>query len=63
MATIEQRVQALDGTCLCGPYRDGWRVFVSLPKAPWAKPDRDAGARTEAIGDGMATIDKERTGA
>lgn len=63
LATIEQRVQALDGTCLCGPYRDGWRVFVSLPKAPWAKPDRDAGARTEAIGDGMTTIDKERTGA
>ncbi|WEV73123.1 histidine kinase [Bifidobacterium sp. ESL0790] len=40
LSDIEQRVHALDGTSLCGPYRDGWRVFVSLPKEPWT----DAGA-------------------
>ncbi|WEV74739.1 histidine kinase [Bifidobacterium sp. ESL0798] len=39
LADIEQRVHALGGTSLCGPYRDGWRVFVSLPKAPWTKAD------------------------
>ncbi|MBT1176364.1 two-component sensor histidine kinase [Bifidobacterium callimiconis] len=40
LADIEVRVRALGGTSLCGPYRDGWRVFVSVPKAPWV---RDSG--------------------
>ena len=35
LADIELRVRSLGGTSLCGPYDDGWRVFVSIPKAPW----------------------------
>lgn len=46
LADIEQRVHALDGTSLCGPYRNGWRVFVSLPKAPWVKADTSSKTNT-----------------
>lgn len=35
LADIESRVRAIGGTALCGPYDDGWRVFVSVPKKPW----------------------------
>ncbi|WEV59836.1 histidine kinase [Bifidobacterium sp. ESL0728] len=46
LADIEQRVQALGGTSLCGPHRGGWRVFVSLPKAPWVKADTSSKMNT-----------------
>ncbi|KFI50334.1 histidine kinase [Bifidobacterium callitrichos DSM 23973] len=36
IADIESRARALGGTALCGPYGNGWRVFVSLPKSRWA---------------------------
>ncbi|QOL34133.1 sensor histidine kinase [Bifidobacterium lemurum] len=36
LADIEARVRALDGVCSTGPHGDGWRVFVSIPKAPFA---------------------------
>jgi len=32
LADIEERARALGGNALCGPYHDGWRVFVSIPK-------------------------------
>ena len=35
LSDIEMRVRALGGTSLFGPYEDGWRVFVSIPKTPW----------------------------
>lgn len=35
LADIESRTRALGGTSLCGPSGTGWRVFVSIPKAPW----------------------------
>ncbi|PST46467.1 two-component sensor histidine kinase [Bifidobacterium callitrichos] len=47
VADIESRARALGGTALCGPYGDGWRVFVSLPKARWAA---HAGDRIEKHG-------------
>ncbi|WEV47542.1 histidine kinase [Bifidobacterium sp. ESL0690] len=47
LADIEQRVHALGGTSLCGPYRDGWRVFVSLPKAPWTSTNTDTSNKEE----------------
>lgn len=32
LADIEERARALGGTAVCGPYHEGWRVFVSIPK-------------------------------
>ncbi|KFI56920.1 Signal transduction histidine kinase [Bifidobacterium choerinum] len=32
LADIEERARALGGTATCGPYAQGWRVFVSVPK-------------------------------
>ncbi|WP_093959394.1 sensor histidine kinase [Bifidobacterium vansinderenii] len=37
LSDIEARVRALNGMSSCGPYREGWRVFVSIPKAPWSQ--------------------------
>ena len=34
-----ERARALGGTAVCGPYHEGWRVFVSIPKT-----DDDAAA-------------------
>ncbi|MFT9008691.1 MAG: histidine kinase [Bifidobacterium sp.] len=36
LADIESRARELGGNALCGPNARGWRVFVSLPKAPWS---------------------------
>lgn len=47
LSDIEQRVHALGGTSLCGPYRDGWRVFVSLPKTPWMDANTKAKTNTK----------------
>lgn len=41
LADIESRVRALGGTAVCGPYEDGWRVFVSVPKKRWTVESRD----------------------
>lgn len=41
LANIESRVRALGGTAVCGPYEDGWRVFVSVPKKRWTVESRD----------------------
>ena len=41
VADIESRVRALGGTAVCGPYEDGWRVFVSVPKKRWTMESRD----------------------
>lgn len=41
LADIEARVRALDGVCSAGLYGDGWRVFVSIPKASFAYYDGD----------------------
>jgi signal transduction histidine kinase len=49
LADIEARVRTLGGTSLCGPYSTGWRVFVSIPKAPWAKRERSGS--TAGMGD------------
>ena len=35
LADMEARARALGGTANSGPNRQGWRVFVSLPKKPW----------------------------
>lgn len=35
LADIEARAQELGGNALCGPNAQGWRVFVSIAKAPW----------------------------
>lgn len=40
LADIESRVRALGGTAVCGPYKGGWRVFVSMPKQRWIKESR-----------------------
>ncbi|MBT1163599.1 sensor histidine kinase [Bifidobacterium felsineum] len=37
LADIDSRVRAIGGTATCGPYNQGWRVFVSIPKQPWMK--------------------------
>ncbi|KAB7788480.1 sensor histidine kinase [Bifidobacterium cebidarum] len=37
LADIDSRVRAIGGTATCGPYNQGWRVFVSVPKQPWMK--------------------------
>ena len=34
-------LRALGGTAVCGPYEDGWRVFVSVPKKRWTMESRD----------------------
>ena len=39
LADIETRVRALGGTCSIGRYGDGWRVFVSIPKASFMHDD------------------------
>jgi signal transduction histidine kinase len=39
LADIQQRIESLGGTAICGPYHDGWRVFASLPKSPWTSRD------------------------
>ena len=39
LADIEERARALGGTAVFGPYHEGWRVFVSIPKT-----DDDAAA-------------------
>ncbi|MCI1649140.1 sensor histidine kinase [Bifidobacterium tibiigranuli] len=49
LADIEARVRTLGGTSLCGPYSTGWRVFVSIPKTPWAKRERSGS--TASMGD------------
>ncbi|MBT1171867.1 two-component sensor histidine kinase [Bifidobacterium sp. MA2] len=36
LADIAERVRAVGGTSVCGPYGDGWRVFVAVPKGPWS---------------------------
>ncbi|MBW3078356.1 sensor histidine kinase [Bifidobacterium simiiventris] len=41
LADIDARVRALDGTASCGPYHDGWRVFVTIPKRRWTYHDAD----------------------
>ena len=35
LAGMEARARALRGTANSGPNRQGWKVFVSLPKEPW----------------------------
>ncbi|MCT6901262.1 MAG: two-component sensor histidine kinase, partial [Bifidobacterium sp.] len=35
LADMEARARALGGTANSGPNRQGWKVFVSLPKEPW----------------------------
>lgn len=32
ISDIEERARALGGCAICGPYHEGWRVFVSIPK-------------------------------
>lgn len=32
ISDIEERARALGGSAICGPYHEGWRVFVSIPK-------------------------------
>ncbi|WP_423220484.1 sensor histidine kinase [Bifidobacterium imperatoris] len=41
LADIDSRVRAIGGTATCGPYNQGWRVFVSIPKQPWMKETRN----------------------
>lgn len=41
LADIDSRVRALGGMASCGPYHDGWRVFVTVPKRRWAYHDLD----------------------
>ncbi len=36
LADMEARARALGGTANSGPNRQGWKVFVSLPKEPWS---------------------------
>ena len=36
LADMEARARALGGTANSGPDRQGWKVFVSLPKEPWS---------------------------
>lgn len=40
LADIDARVRSLGGTATYGPYGAGWRVFASIPKAPWADTAR-----------------------
>ncbi|PJM79846.1 sensor histidine kinase [Bifidobacterium scaligerum] len=42
LADIESRVRAIGGTSSCGPYRQGWRVFVSVPKQQWNRSMKEA---------------------
>lgn len=37
LADIEARVRSVGGISSCGPYQDGWRVFVSVPKSRWSE--------------------------
>ena len=39
LADMEARARALGGTANSGPNRQGWKVFVSLPKEPWSDHD------------------------
>ncbi|MGO1345644.1 MAG: sensor histidine kinase [Bifidobacterium psychraerophilum] len=43
LADIEARAQGLGGSALCGPYGNGWRVFVTIPKKPWLPSDAAEG--------------------
>jgi hypothetical protein len=45
LADIEARAQGLGGSALCGPYGNGWRVFVTIPKKPWLPSDAAEGYR------------------
>ena len=36
LADMEARARALGGTANSGPNRQGWKVFISLPKEPWS---------------------------
>ena len=44
ISDIEERARALGGSSVCGPYHEGWRVFVSIPK-PTPKPAKEENAR------------------
>ena len=41
LADMEARARALGGTANSGPNRQGWKVFVSLPKEPWSSHSTD----------------------
>ena len=41
LSSASETVRALGGTAVCGPYEDGWRVFVSVPKKRWTMESRD----------------------
>ena len=45
LADMEARARALGGTANSGPNRQGWKVFVSLPKEPWS--DRSTAEHVE----------------
>ncbi|WP_241216894.1 sensor histidine kinase [Bifidobacterium goeldii] len=40
LSDIEYRVRSLGGTSSCGPYGNGWRVFVTIPKQQWTYHNR-----------------------
>ena len=46
ISDIEERARALGGSAICGPYHEGWRVFVSIPKpasgAEMTQPEKGA---------------------
>ncbi|WP_286027655.1 sensor histidine kinase [Bifidobacterium ruminantium] len=44
ISDIEERARALGGSSVCGPYHEGWRVFVSIPR-PTPKPAKEENAR------------------
>lgn len=49
IADIEERARALGGSAVCEPYHEGWRVFVSIPKAaPQTAKETD---KTDAKGE------------
>lgn len=54
LADIQQRIESLGGTSICGPYHDGWRVFASLPKSPWTS--RETNKETTAGIDTEVTV-------
>ena len=45
LADMEARARALGGTANSAPNRQGWKVFVSLPKEPWS--DRSTAEHVE----------------
>ncbi|PAU66930.1 Signal transduction histidine kinase, partial [Bifidobacterium italicum] len=48
LADIEERARALGGTATCGPYAQGWRVFVSVPKTDAAAGEETLAAASPA---------------